>query len=108
MLNALPVPILNIRLALLPLIVTALVAVAGALIVRFLLMANSALVNVIVCGVENAPAVSNVMVAPSQAFSIILRRVPADPSSAALVTRVVPQTEWLSISELPLLLASPL
>src|ERR1043166_6219030 len=93
-------------LALLPLMVTALVAALGPLIVRFLLIAISPPVNVIVCGVENAPAVSNVIIAPSQASAIIWRREPA-PLSAVVVTRVPPQTWWLSVSLLVLKLVSP-
>ncbi len=103
-----PVLTLNTRVLLAPLIVTAFAAKAGPTIVRFLLMTSSPVSSVMVCGVENAPAVSKVSTAPSQAFSMILRSVPADPSSAALVTRVAPQTAWAALSELPLLLASPL
>ena len=62
-----------------------------ALIVRFLLMSISPVVSVIVCGVANTPAVSKVMVEPSQASAMICRRLPA-PLSAVVVTRPEPHT----------------
>src|SRR5215831_649981 len=78
-----PELILNTRLALLPLIVNApFPALTVLLIVRFLLIANSPVVSVMVCG--PAPRLKSI-VAVAQASRIACRSVPA-PLSAVLVT----------------------
>src|SRR5262245_6690724 len=93
--KVLPELTLNTRLTLLPLIVKALAAAVGALIVRFLSMTNSPLVSVIVCGVANTPAVSNVIVAPLQAVAIASRNEQSPSHTPSLVSAILVTTGLL-------------
>src|SRR5882762_10195733 len=87
MVSVLPGLILKTRVMLLPLIVTWLAAASGPSIVRFLLTLNS-VANVIVCGVANTPAVSNVIVLPLQAVAIASRSEQSPSQTPSFVSAI--------------------